>query len=468
MLSMPKSNTIMANFTDLPTEVLDTIVTQLLHLYLNHSYPRNCLLELSFVCRRLNDIVNTILYQSVYYESNSGIPAGPAEVSLSYPYIPPTRIFHLGYFSQTLEDSPALRALVSDVDITWTKKGYTKFTEQRISHIAQILAGCARSLHLAPPEPSSVFTSFSSLTSLSLTYASTPYLFNAYTLDSLYDLCTIPTLKRLALSHWRLWDIGTTADESEPRSSNITHLALYRSGFPGPSLAQVLTWPRSLESFIIQSYPYENLYSEEQTRYSPRELFDYMQPQRESLKSLMAVINSIKWEANSSHLGDGSTLRDFSSLTQLKRLCISRELLGFPASRRGSRSPFEINIALPPLIEQLHVDLQFSGSWDQLELMDEKLNEPLAQGVFGVLDCLQRVVTQKAEQAPNLRRMVFYYGTFSKERKLLVQDRDIPFASSARVRALRDEAAKAGVQLVAWTNWRRPLWGDWMARDGLR
>ena len=456
----------MANLNNLPTEILNAIITRLLHLYLAHSHPRNCLVDLSFVSRRLNHIVNTTLYQSVYYSNGGKGPPGPAEAFLSNPYIPPTRIFHLGYFYQTLSDSPHLRPLVLDVNMAWAKNAYDQVKEQAILNLTDLLDGCMRSLHLAPPYPSSAL-SFWRLTSLSLVYATTPNLFDANRVETLHHICTIPTLKHLSLSHWRLWTINSTAEDLQPRSSNITHLALYRSGLPGPSLAEVLTWPKGLESLIVQSYPYENLYAEEQTRYSPATILQYLQPQRETLQSLMLVINSNKWEANSTHLSDGTTLHDFSSIPHLKRLCVSRELLGFPERSGLPRPPFEIHMTLPPLIEEFHVDIQFSGNWDLLEVMNERLNEPLALGVFGSLECMQWIASQKAQCTPKLRRMVLYYGTYSRERRTMVEDRKVPFRGSERARCLSEEAAKVGIKVLAWTKWRRPLWGEWGAAASL-
>ena len=459
----------MVSLTDLPTETLDNIVTQLLHIYLRHSFPRNCLFDLSVTSRRLNRITNPILYQSVYYRSYDGeAPAGPGEESHEALYIPPTRIFHLGYFSRTLESSEALRALILHVDIAWSKKVFTLFTERRIVHVLRLLDGPARFVHLGPPDPSFSVSSFHSLTSLSLTYSESLQVFDAQELASLHRICLVPTLRRLSLSDWCFWNLEAAEDESRSRTSNVTHLSVLRSGYPGPSLREILTWPKALESFVFQAYPYEIFYSAEYRRYSPEELLDYLRPQQESLQSVFLVINSNKWEANSIHNGDGSAMRDFSEFHKLKRLCVSRELLGFPNGNGFPRPAFEIRVELPPQIEQFQVDIQFSGSWEQLQFMDERLQEPLALGVFGVLDCLQHTVANAAVATPQLKRIVVYYGTYSKERRLVSEDKAIPSRQLERAMLLRNASAAAGVEIIFWTNWRRPLWKDWLSPQGLR
>ena len=459
----------MTSLTDLPTEILDSIISQLLHQYLHNSFPRNCLIDLSFVSRRLNRLTNLILYQSVYYRSDYDQgPVTPGETSLEAPYLPPTRIFHLGYFSRTLESSPALRALVHHVDISWSWKSFSIWTEYHLSRVLLQLHTSARSMHLEPLRAGFPVSRYASLTSVSLTYSrayqgydsSSPWV-------SLNRICLIPTLRRLSLSLWPLSELEPTFGEAEAKSrcSNITHLSLYRSEYPWPVLEELLTWPKALESFILHSYPFEALDNAQHQRYSPAELLDYLRPQRDSLESLFLTIISNKWEANNTHNGDGSTIRDFSDFYRLKRLCVSRELLGFPSG--FPRQAFEIRIALPPQIEQFHVNIQFSGNWGQLQSMDRTLSKPLASGVFGVLDCLQHIVLNKALEAPRLRRIVIYYGTYSKARRLFADYRAIPPRKSERARMLASASAAVGVKLVFWTHWRRPLWDDWLSSHGL-
>lgn len=166
-----------------------------------------------------------------------------------------------------------------------------------------LLGPSLKLLHLRPIYSLEEFKSLSALTSLevhasllSLKDPLFPFDKHQTNRDMLYALFCIPTLKSLAVMGLVSWDIFRPRREDQDnraKTSSVIHLSLPATVLSGPDLAEVLPWPKALQSLRIEEFSYDFFAHLEQlpfggyhnmTTLSGAEIVDALQSQRDNLE----------------------------------------------------------------------------------------------------------------------------------------------------------------------------------------
>lgn len=281
----------MPSLLNLPTEILLLVFSRL---------PPPALTSLLHSCRRLNEVVIPLLYDSVYFWGSGDLDDfRKAWFPNRQEDLPPnwTRIWDLEAFTRSYCDSISLRAHVKNVDLRWHNA--EKNDDQDVYQcLAALKSSCLQSLHLSPPRFSFDIPADTAVTSLAIQHDGLRGDFYAKDdgteLSRLHSLFYIPSLTHFCLDGWRYWGSPTydrPADvrEDRMRSSNVEYLTLNKTGVIGKDLQELLSWPKALRSFSYIPYPHHGLRYEGLGNLSSRELQYALQHQRRTLENLEAV-----------------------------------------------------------------------------------------------------------------------------------------------------------------------------------
>ena len=252
----------------LPSELLLAIA---LHLH------QPALKGLAHTCRRLNQVITPLLYESVLWQApcHAGRLFNDEDFFWQQEYfstersvtrqanasiIPSSgsRIFDLDAFTRTVLSSESLRSLVKSVDLRWHNEHFND--DDSVCCCLQALESShLRTLHLSPADFFFEIPARPAVTSLAFqidgrwTYASHLY---AVHFERLHTLFRIPSLIHFRLDGWPFWTSilckGRAWAKSESvGASNIEDLTLSSGGAPGDDLRQVLSWPKALKRFTF-------------------------------------------------------------------------------------------------------------------------------------------------------------------------------------------------------------------------
>jgi len=114
--------------------------------------------------RRLNEIVISVLYDSVFFWGSVDFPYPGWQKNLPPPNW--TEVWNLEAFTRSYRDSVSLRAHVRNVDIRWHNT-YKNDDEDVLQCLAALKSSCLRTLHLSPATFSFVIPASIAVTSLS-------------------------------------------------------------------------------------------------------------------------------------------------------------------------------------------------------------------------------------------------------------------------------------------------------------
>ena len=258
--------------------------------------PQPALKALVQSCRRLNEAVTPLLYESVFFwqggPSNSyggQCVNGQASLPLSG-----SRIYDLDAFTQSVLSSETLRSLVKTVDLRWCNK-YSNVDDSVRRLLEALASSHLRTLHLSPADFFFEIPTLPAVTSLAFQHdGHGGYDTEIYAAEfgRLYSLLCIPSLTSFCLEGWRYW--GCTSYEGPARvnkeraaTSNIEVLILFDTGAPGEDLQELLSWPKALRRFTFAACPYDGVHYENSTLDSG-ELQHALQRQRQTLEYLDA------------------------------------------------------------------------------------------------------------------------------------------------------------------------------------
>ena len=295
----------MSQLQNLPSEVLLAIA---LHV------PQSTLKGLAHTCRRLNQIVTTLLYESVLWQGDHHASrflndeafswqqqCFPAECSFTLRAddlgIPSSgsRIIDLDAFNRTIQSSESLRSLVKSVDLRWHNEDFNDDDSVRCC-LQALQSSHLRTLHLSPADFSFEIPARPAVTSLAFQidgrWAYNPHLY-AVNFKRLYTLFCIPSLIHFSLDGWPFWSSAFCKDWAWAKSecvgtSKIEELVLTGGGAePGDDLQEVLSWPKPLKrlAFVPNYLPHNK---DSATIYS--ELQHMLQHQRLTLEYLHAEV----------------------------------------------------------------------------------------------------------------------------------------------------------------------------------
>ena len=254
----------MPQLQHLPSELLLAIA---LHV------PQPALSGLARTCRRLNQVITPLLYQSVLWQGHyhsrrffnddaffSQQELFPSERSVTRKA--ESRIFDLDPFTRTVLFSESLRSLVKSVDLRWHNNHFNDDDSVRCC-LQALESSHLRTLHLSPAgfffeipaRPAVISLAFDIHRQL----ACNPYLY-ARILARLYTLFKIPSLIHLRLDGWPFWSFPFGEDRAWAKSdivgaSNVEDLALsIGDAAAGEDLRKVLSWPKALKRLTFVRY----------------------------------------------------------------------------------------------------------------------------------------------------------------------------------------------------------------------
>ena len=236
--------------------------------------PQPALRDLAHTCRRLNEVVTPLLYESVLWQGHHHarrvfndeaffwqheyFPTERAATRQTEASIIPSsgsRIFDLDAFTRTVLASESLRSLVRNVDLRWHNK---HFNDDSVRCCLQALESShLRVLHLSPADLFFEIPPRPAVTSLAFQidpkWIHRPQIY-AENFERLYTLFYIPSLIHFRLDGWSFWSYGLGEGRAwaKPKSvggSNVEDFSLSSDGAPGDDLREVLSWPKALKRF---------------------------------------------------------------------------------------------------------------------------------------------------------------------------------------------------------------------------
>ena len=253
----------------LPSELLLAIA---LHV------PQSALNALTHSCRRLNQVITPLLYESVHWQRHHHptrlfnhepffwqqvhFPNQPSLTRQANALVIPSsgsRIFDLDAFTRTTLSSESLRSLVKSVDLRWHNEYFNHDDSVRCC-LQTLESSHLRTLHLSPAHFFFEVPARPAVTSLAFQIDDT-WVYNpdlcTMNFEHLYTLFCIPSLIHLRLKGWPLWSFSSGegrawASAENVGASNIEDLALTGAGAgSGGELREVLSWPKALKRFTF-------------------------------------------------------------------------------------------------------------------------------------------------------------------------------------------------------------------------
>ena len=296
----------MPQLQSLPSELLLAIA---LHV------PQPALSGLALSCRRLNEVLTPLLYESILWQGHyhtrrvfndeaffwqhEYFPTECAATRQTDASIIPSsgsRIFDLDAFTRTVLSSESLRSLVRDVDLRWHNKHFNDDDSVRCC-LQALESSHLRVLHLSPADFFFEIPARPAVTSLAfqmdslVEWSYRPHLY-ARNFERLYTLFCIPSLVHFRLDgrsfcnyvlcEGRAWEKSKSVG-----ASNIEDLSLSSDGAPGDDLREVLSWLKALKNFTF--VPHHNPHYEDSATVCG-ELQHVLQHQRLRLECLHAGV----------------------------------------------------------------------------------------------------------------------------------------------------------------------------------
>ena len=287
----------MPQLQSLPSELLLAIA---LHV------PQPALSGLALSCRRLNEVLTPLLYESVLWQGHyharrvfndeaffwqhEYFPIERAATRQTDASIIPSsgsRIFDLDAFTRTVLSSESLRSLVRNVDLRWQNEHFNDDDSVRCC-LQALESSHLRVLHLSPADFFFEIPARPAVTSLAFQIDSTW----TRNFERLYTLCSIPSLIHFRLDGWSfspyvLFEGRAWAKSKSVGASNIEDLSLSSDRAPGDDLREVLSWPKALKRFTFVPH-HKPHYEDSATVCS--ELQHVLQHQRLTLEYLHAGV----------------------------------------------------------------------------------------------------------------------------------------------------------------------------------
>ena len=295
----------MPQLQNFPSELLLAIATHV---------PQPALNGLAHTCRRLNEVITPLLYNSVFWHGKyhprsvlndeaffwqqEYFPTERSATRQADALVNPSsgsRIFDLDAFTRTVQSSESLRSLVKDVDLRW-RNGHFNNDDSVRCCLQALQSAHLRTLHLSPADFFFKIPVQPAVTSLAFQIdRQGAYGRDMYVVDykRLYTLFCIPSLIHFRLDGWPFWSSFLCEDRALAKSecvgaSNIEDLSLTSGDdAPGDDLRELLSWPRALKRFTFVPH-YNPNYQDWATIRS--ELQHILQHQRLTLESLHAGV----------------------------------------------------------------------------------------------------------------------------------------------------------------------------------
>lgn len=249
--------------------------------------PEECLLEIIFqtssetlpalasTCQTLHRCATPHLYRFIYFWRPGyrgytfplmASPAWPRPISRA------TRIFNLPKFVNTMKTCPELRSYVLAASFDWQAPSPLIMMHDKTLREALKSLPSSVFFHVSPPSciwiPPVLGQIMATLdnfdtAALDLNFSSyredfkdplTSLLFRHW----LYELFCTPQLRQLSMSglrHWeRFEDIYLSRADAKPGLSNITALMIPNTVPVGRDLEEILTWPKALRIFHMETW----------------------------------------------------------------------------------------------------------------------------------------------------------------------------------------------------------------------
>lgn len=408
-----RSAKIMTTLDLLPQDILNIIACT----------THDSLPALALVSKNLHRAINPLLYRFVhhgeyhkgaysgemqfpdwssdFHQCTSGIKGMPRQDS---------KVARLDSFLRTIHDSPHLRALVLAASFGWSTPNDT------VSNCIDILGSSVRFLHLNPPKYLEVHQ-MASVTSLEMHWKDLGIVVhhenNNGNRDKFYNLFRLPALTSLSLECVRSWSFFK-GDASEfvdkIHTSNITCLNFPDSVPADRDLAEVLSWPKALQSYYHQVMPNEDSsYGPFSPSLSGAMFVDALQMQHDTLEEFFLSTSD---DASGPTWKEG--LVKIYRFPHLRRLGLQREFLVLSKVELGSEMECpSISTMLPPRLEQLQ--LEFSGETSlRLYFGSDGRSDALSFEPGELVEWLCDIARNKDSRYPNLKKVIMWRNDFPR------------------------------------------------------
>jgi hypothetical protein len=425
-----RTNT-MSSLDDFPAEILVAIAREI-----HSSVP-----SLTLVCRRFYELFNPHLYRFVHWSDDppnvnemefpnwlSEFPQGKR--GLGNMPRQDSKIFEIDPFLRTLKSSEHLRSLIFGASL-----GDSKRYLETVQEIVILLRDSIRFLHLRPSAVISTQALPLGLTSLELSakvlgleYPITNWYYWSKEMRStwkvdrelFYSFFALPNLKSLSIADIRGWDWfeGDKSQFTEKvRTSNVTCIKFPGSAPAGEDLAEILSWPKD-----IQSYFHEVVPEEDETYSCGKQFVDgfYGPDFVEALHTQQATVQEVF--ITSAYDRGAQTcfgLMDMSSFPSLRRLGLMMDHLNWPTIQIADEDlpqPLPISTRLPPSLVELQIELSTALQdnqyfWDYFECKDGIVSDACRWYEVGELgEWLCEIARSKKNSYPQLRKVTMWQG----------------------------------------------------------
>lgn len=296
----------MKSLSDLSTELLLSII---------YNLPSAAIPPLSLTNRRLHQIANTILYESVYFwgTGNNDTTEKVFESGRNGELfdrqkapVDASRIFNLEALTRVLQRDPLLASSVKKVELCWGADADME-DEKRILRFLDITK-CMQleTLIIAPPSLYFQVPSNAAVTTLRTRHQGHYGGLDedvAPDIEQLHKQCCIPSLQEISIDGWLYWSesvmdawcscaVRAAMDAKTPlpraNTSPINILRVSTLGAPGHIFNEILSWSKDLRVFHFKGEPYGGCVGQYQGpgRLSSEDFIKPLQQCRETLEEL--------------------------------------------------------------------------------------------------------------------------------------------------------------------------------------
>ena len=420
----------MNTLDQLPSEIL-IAVAQTIH---------DTLPALALVCKRFYLIFNPTVYRFVHFVGpRNYYKRGKMELpnwrskyhhinsNISNVARQDTRIKDFEAFFRQMTTNKRLRSLVHGMSLDWSRHCEMAYGWYTINSMETSL----QYLHLKPGFPQTPDSMPLGLTSLAIDAA---FLDLNYPVvdevqwttgvvpmwrvdrDVFYQFFCLPNLKSLSIDSIRGWDwfLGEPSRFADKmHTSNITSLKFGNSAPAGSDLAELLSWPKDLQSYHHEVMPHYLGYSCGHKYVDQSHGPDFIQALGTQQANLQEVfIDSRLDRGPESVMG----LMDMTSFTNLRRLGLKLEDLDWPKLQQ-KELPFSspISSRLPYKLEELQIQVGVEDDFSQyfeISTTQGGVSKTTSRWyeVGDLVTWLCEIAESKKSRYPNLRRITMWMG----------------------------------------------------------
>jgi hypothetical protein len=328
----------MSSATNLPDEILLKIIS--------YSSPSS-VPQLVLTSRRLYECGNRELYRFVHHDGSRD--ESKEMRCRSYRICHPlchsetsSRIIDIAGFLRTIRTSPLLRSFIKGACFQWDTSR-ASINSPRYHRIFDILAPSVKRLCLTPPNMDHLV----GLPVVSLDIGSPGrHSWNdgsTFKTDEMYSLFLIPTLRQISIYRARRWwppFLGNLEDQQRGTSS-VESIFLHNTVPISRNLQALLSWPKALKYFHLETPAALENGSENYEMLSPKDIAAALRNQSATLEEFILVSRS-----GDMRIRPKTVFGSLQALAALKRLAVPRDYLVRSETEFGEYSKIRMSPGL--------------------------------------------------------------------------------------------------------------------------